>query len=438
MILATSELNSTAIAVVAACVVAWGLVADRLRRWNVSGPMAFVVLGLVTANGPTGFVHVALHSSTIRSVAELSLAVVLFADASRVNVRVVRHEVGVPARLLALGLPLSIAAGAAVALGLFGGNVWVACAVGAIVAPTDAALGAAIVSDERVPGGVRRALNIESGLNDGIATPFVNLFLAGAVAAEAVAGTRPGAAAAQLFGGAGIGLGLGVVGAVLGALARRRHWSDAAFRPMAVLALAVLAYAMALEAGTNGFVAAFVAGAAFGSTLPATDDAGEAGALLSLTEDAGELLSLLVWYLFGAVMLVPAMRLVTWQDAVFAVLALTATRMLPVAVALAGSGLSRATVVFVGWFGPRGLASVVFALIAVDTLETPEAHLVLGAVGLTVLLSVVAHGVSAGPLVRAYASRAARVHPDAPEHTAAPEVPTRTLAGTPRYGRPEA
>ena len=209
-------LNIAALAVVSACVLVWGLVSARLERWDVSAPIAFVVLGVVVTHGPTTLVHFNLHSSTIRSLAEVTLALVLFADASRVNVRALRTDAALPARLLGIGLPLTIGAGAGAAALLFGGTgLWVAAAIGAIVAPTDAALGASIMGDTRVPSGVRRLLNVESGLNDGIATPFVNLFIAGAVSAEAVSGVHPAAAALDLLGGAGLGIGVGVVGATL-------------------------------------------------------------------------------------------------------------------------------------------------------------------------------------------------------------------------------
>ena len=175
-------------------------------------------------------------------------------------------------------------------------------------------------------------------------------------------------------------------------------------------------------AGTNGFIAAFVAGMAFG-TLDHHDDEAQ----LRFTEEAGTLLSLLVWFIFGAVMLVPGLEDVGWRDAVFALLALTVLRMVPVAIALAGTGLDRATVAFVGWFGPRGLASVVFGLIAVDSLAPSESKVVLAAVTLTVALSVLLHGVSASPLAARYGAYAARLGPEGPEHTAAVPISTRAL-----------
>ena len=417
------DFNMTALAVASACVIIWGLVSARLERWDVSAPMAFVVLGVVVTHGPTSIIHFTLHSSTIRGLAEVTLALVLFADASRVNVRALRADAVLPARLLGIGLPLTIGAGAATAALLFhGSGLWVAAAIGAIVAPTDAALGASIMTDERVPSGVRRLINVESGLNDGIATPFVNLFIAGAVTTEAVSGTHVTKAVGQLVGGAGIGIAVGVVGAVLLALARRHGWSSPNVRPLAILALALFAYSSSVVAGTNGFIAAFVAGMAFGTLDHHNDEAA-----LRFTEEAGTLLSLLVWFIFGAVMIVPGLEDVGWRDAVFALLALTVLRMGPVAIALAGSGLDRATVAFVGWFGPRGLASVVFGLIAVDSLAPSESKVVLAAVTLTVALSVLLHGVSAFPLAARYGAFAARLGPEGPEHTGAAPISTRTL-----------
>jgi NhaP-type Na+/H+ or K+/H+ antiporter len=413
------EFNAAAVAVISGCVIVWGLVSARLERWEVTAPIAFLVLGLVTANGPVTLIHLNLHSSDIRSLAEITLALVLFADASRVNVKALRADMSLPARLLGLGLPLTIGAGTALAAGLFtGSGLWVAAALGAIVAPTDAALGASIVQDERVPAVVRRALNVESGLNDGIATPFVNLFLAGALATEAIHQPGVGRAAIDLLGGAALGIGIGFVGAVLLSRAGRAGWSAAGFRPLAVLALAVFAYATALVADINGFVAAFVAGMAFGSVVSDNE-------LLGFAEEAGTLLSLLVWFLFGAVMVVPGFEAAGWREAVFAVSALTVVRMAPVALALVGSGVDKATVAFIGWFGPRGLASVVFGLIAVDSLAPSDAQLVLAAVTVTVTLSVIVHGVTSSPLAGRYGRATHQLHPSKPEHQPAAELSAR-------------
>ena len=233
-------LNTEALAVVAGCVVLWGLVSARLERFNVTAPIAFVILGLLVAHGPGTLLEADLHSSTVREIAEVTLALVLFADASRVNVTEVaaRHKFAVAATRNRSSF--DDGAGAALAAVLFGGvSIWVALVIGAIVAPTDAALGASIMSDLRVPARIRRVLNVESGLNDGIATPFVTTFIAAAVAHE-VSGTEGvGSAVVDLLIGAGVGIGIGFVGAVLLRYGSKHGWSDQAFRSLVVLGLAL-------------------------------------------------------------------------------------------------------------------------------------------------------------------------------------------------------
>ena len=416
------SLNVSALVVMSGCIAVWGVLAARLERVSVSAPTALVVLGLASTHGPITLTHLHLHSSTIRSVAEVTLALVLFADASRVNGRALLADRGVPTRLLAIGLPLTIGFGtAAGAVLLNRTGLWVAALVAAIVAPTDAALGASIIQDPRVPVRVRRTLNVESGLNDGIATPFVNLFLAGALASELVRTPGVGRASVDLLGGAGIGAAVGLAGAIALAWSRRHRWSSEASRTLAVLAIAVLAYSASLLAGTNGFVAAFVAGVAYGSATPPHLVENR------FCEEAGTLLSLLVWFAFGAVMLVPGLEAVGWREVVFALLAISVVRMVPVAISLTGSGLDRATVAFIGWFGPRGLASVVFGLLAVDSLAPADANVVLGTVTMTVALSVVLHGATASPLARRYGARASGLHPTRPEHIEAEALRARTL-----------
>jgi NhaP-type Na+/H+ or K+/H+ antiporter len=261
-------------------------------------------------------------------------------------------------------------------------------------------------------------------------TPFVNLFLAAAATTEAVHGaTSVASAAVELVGGAALGLGVGVAGAVLLAVSRRHRWSSPAFRPLAILALALFAYSASLAAGTNGFVAAFVGGMAFGTADHHHDESA-----LDFTEEAGLLLSVLVWFGFGAVMLVPGLEDAGWRDALFAVLTLTVLRMGPVALALAGTGLDRATVAFVGWFGPRGLASVVFGLVAVDSLAPAESRVVLAVVTVTVALSVLLHGITASPLAARYGAYAARSGATGSLFDDVPPVATRSLRAGRRFG----
>jgi NhaP-type Na+/H+ or K+/H+ antiporter len=305
-------------------------------------------------------------------------------------------------------------------------NVWVAAAIAAAVAPTDAALGAQVVQDQHVPSRIRRSLNVESGLNDGIATPFVSFFVA-AAASELLAhpATSIAGAIGDLAIGALTGAAVGLGAAMLMGLVRRVGWSANSYRGISVLAFAVLAYALALELGANGFVAAFVAGLTFGSMFESDDR----DATIEFDAQVGELLSWVVWFLFGAVM-TTALGATTWQTVVFAIGALTVVRIAAVAVALAGARLHALTVIFIGWFGPRGLASIVFGLIAYDALGGHDGDVVLATVTLTVLVSVVAHGVSASPLSRRYGARLAETSGARPEHGAVPALASRSRSAS--------
>lgn len=380
----------------------WAVVSGRFRRWNVSAPMWFVAIGYLLANAAS-LVEVHLASEGLLMLAELTLAVVLFGDAARVSVHKLRSDAGLPVRLLLIGLPITIAFGTVVAHLLFPSLSWWVCAViGASVAPTDAALGAAIIDDERVPDRIRRLINVESGLNDGIATPFVKFFLVAAVAGTIYETESDAAALRELGLGVVCGIAIGLLAAWIFARTKASGWSDRAERPVGVLAVALLSYAGTVGLDGNGFVAAFLAGLAFGgaSRRLAHEAQPEAHAL-EFTHDVAELLSLVVWFMFGAVM-VPVLSDVRWQDVAFALLALTVVRMLPVALVLMGTRLDRVTVAVIGWFGPRGLASVVFALLALGGLAPDDGNHVVRIITATVLLSVVLHGATAAPISRRY------------------------------------
>jgi NhaP-type Na+/H+ or K+/H+ antiporter len=418
-------LDAEALAIAAACVVLWSVFSGRLEKWYISAPIAFVVMGVLATHGPLALIEFNPHSETVKSLAEVTLALVLFTDASRVNIHELRRDLGLPVRLLAIGLPLTIGAGTAVAFGILPGiSIWVAATIGAIVAPTDAALGAAIMGDSRIPNRIRRLLNVESGLNDGIATPFVNLFLAGAVTTEVAHSTTVLGAAGDLLIGAALGVGVGIVGGWVLAQANKRGWSDPTVRNLAAVGLALFGYSAAVALHGNGFVAAFVAGMAFGSVVRS-----DLEPMVGFAEETGGLLSLMVWLIFGAAMVVPGFEAASWSDVVFAVLALTVARMVPVALALVGSGLDRFTVGFVGWFGPRGLASVVFGLIAYDSLDPTNAGRVLSVVTVTIALSVLAHGLSASPLAARYGAFSATLAGHLAEHRTTPSMRAHVSLG---------
>jgi sodium/hydrogen antiporter len=387
------------LAIVAALVFGWGTLSARLERFDVTAPITFVAAGLLLTHGPLVSLGIQPSNELVKSLAEFTLVLVLFSDASRVGLHELRQQAGLYLRLLGVALPLTIGLGTLLALALVGrSNVWLALLVGAALAPTDAALGAGMMANPVMPADIRRLINVESGLNDGIATPFVTVAIAGEVA-----GHGPAVAVADLALGLLIGVAVGGVGGLLVNAARRRGWAAEGFAGSAVLGLAVCAYASALALHGNGFVAAFVGGLAFGTT------GGRRGEpLMPFVEETGALVSLLVWLAFGAVAVVPAVEGLTWQVALYAILSLTVIRMLPVAVALIGAGLDRATVVLVGWFGPRGLASVVFALLALEELGHGVAGRAVTVITITVVLSVLVHGATADPLANRYARRAAR------------------------------
>src|SRR5215470_6427584 len=401
------------LAIVAALVFGWGALSARLERFDITAPIAFVVVGLLLTHGPLAVLGVTPSNKLIKDLAEITLALVLFSDASRVGLRELRAQTGLYVRLL--GVALALALGTA--------DGWLALLVGAALAPTDAALGAGMIANPVVPAGLRRLINVESGLNDGIATPFVSLALAG-VAGETLHGSHGPGALAELGIGVLVGVAVGAAGGLLVQAASRRGWVAEGFAGAAVLGLAVCAYATALAVDGNGFIAAFVGGLAYGAA------SGRSGQpLVPFVEETGALVSLLVWLAFGAVAVAPAVTGLTWQIALYAVLSLTLIRMLPVAVSLIGAGLDRPTIALIGWFGPRGLASVVFALLALEELGSHAAGHAVAFITITVMLSVIAHGATADPLAARYARLAARPSggPASTDLTAAPGIPERRL-----------
>ena len=400
-------MTEATVAVIAVLILGWALVSGSWARHDVTGPFVFALAGYVLGNPDWGPLTVDVETASIHVLAEVTLALVLFSDAARVNLAKLRRDVAIPMRLLGIGLPLSIALGGLLADWLFDGFPWaLAGFVGAALAPTDAALSVQVINDERIPGRLRRALNVESGLNDGIATPIVVFMIAVAASQLGIVDESAtfefGAALRELGGGVLLGIAFGFGGAALLSAAARRTWTTTGGRRLATLAVAIAAFASALSIDANGFIAAFVAGIAFGARVD--EDVVDLQSAVELPELGGELLALVVWFVFGATLVPVAFHNLDGSVIAYAVASLTIVRMLPVVVSLIGSGLDRPSVVFIGWFGPRGLASVVFALLAIEELgETqPQVATAIATVTLTVLLSVVLHGITAGPGGRRY------------------------------------
>jgi sodium/hydrogen antiporter len=397
------------VAAMAGLLFVWAIISGPLARRNITGPLVFAAAGYLIGNPDWGALPVDVAAESVHVIAEVTLALVLFSDAVRVNIRELRRDIALPARLLGIGLPLSVIAGAIVASLLLGLPWALGGFVGAALAPTDAALSAQVINDERIPLRIRRALNVESGLNDGIATPIVTVTLAIAAAQIGAVGESAsfefGSALRELAVGLVVGVGVGTGGAALLTLAARNGWIVAGGRRLAMLALALGAFSVALALDGNGFIAAFVAGVAVGARL--RQDVVPVERAAELPELGGELLALVVWFLFGATLVPIALAHVDPRVIIYALLSLTLVRMAPVGLSLLGARIDAPTATFIGWFGPRGLASVVFALIAIEELGegSSDASVAVATVALTVALSVLLHGVTAGPGGRRYLSR---------------------------------
>jgi NhaP-type Na+/H+ or K+/H+ antiporter len=409
--------------VLAAVVFAFGLVSRRLEGTVLTAPIVFVVAGAILGPAGLALVEFNLDDHTVLLVGEIALAIVLFTDAARTDLSALRQNEALPLRLLGIGMPLTIALGTLVAaLMLTDLTFWEAAIVGTVLAPTDAALGQAVVSNPRVPVRVRQALNIEAGLNDGLSVPFLALFLTLAVAEEELqpASYWIGFALEQVGLGILVGVGVGLAGGWLVSWASKREWMTDSSQRLALLALAIIAWALADQIGGNGFIGAFVGGLAVGPTV---ERVGEQ--LIRFTEAEGQLLNLSVFFIFG-VLVVGLLESLSWQVALYALLSLTVIRMLPVALSLYRTHLRGISVLFAGWFGPRGLASIVLGLIVVE--EAPllpgrdEIELVVAS---TVLLSVLLHGVTAAPLSAVYARWVEGMAADAPEKQGTVELTTR-------------
>jgi NhaP-type Na+/H+ or K+/H+ antiporter len=400
-----------ALAVVSLALLGFAAISGRIAGTPITAPMVFIAVGLLFGSEALGLVELAPAGETVKLLAEATLAVVLFADASRIDLRALRGEVSVPARLLGIGLPLTLLVGFVLALVVFHDLLWAeALLLAVILAPTDAALGQAVVTLPRLPSRVRQGLNVESGLNDGICVPVFWIVLAIAQAESGAIGN--GSAVRLVLEQIGYGILAGVLAGVVAAsivvLAGRRGLVGHSWLQVVPLAAAGLAFGVADPLGGSGFIAAFVGGFVFGAIRRRSG-----GEVAHLIEEVGEVLGAVTFIVFGAVLLGPVLGDLTWSIVLYVVLSLTIVRMLPVAAAMIGTGARRPTVAFLGWFGPRGLASIVFAVLVIEEGGLPHDDLILVTIYLAVGLSVLAHGLTAAPLANRYAAWFESHHPDA-------------------------
>jgi sodium/hydrogen antiporter len=387
------------IALLLLIVVVWALVARRLETMSITMAIALVIVGVVLTRGAHPAIRINLDTHVVERGVELVLAILLFVDANEVPGAAFARERGVLARLLVIALPLSLLLAWGAGFLLFSGrDTWLLAVLAVIVVPVDLAPAVAMVRDRRIPARLRDILNVESGLNDGMVAPVFLFALAGASAKHSPGIEALDNALPAILIAVGVGAGVGLAGAFSLSWSWRHKWTEPSALRLGVVALPVMTYVLALALGGNGFVAAFVAGVVF--AVRARELPSEC---LQLTEDTGTLLSLCVWFIFGEAVN-DVLNLGIELDAIlYAVVALTVVRIVPVMLALRSTDISRRDALFLGWMGPRGLASLVFGLLAVIALRGRGSNLAAEVMVTTVLLSVIVHGASARPIAAAYA-----------------------------------
>ena len=379
----------------------FGLFSRLAGRSPVTAPMVFAAVGMLFGPLGLGVFTVEMDTQLVKVIAELTLILVLFIGASVIDVRSLLKEYKIPVRLLFIGLPLTMFLGAIIARQFFPGmNPWLIAMMAFILSPTDAALGQAVVESDDVPQKTKDSIAVESGLNDGIALPPI-LACMSALSASAGATLDTGywaefalkqIAFAPVIGGA-----VGLLGGVLVDRASKKGWMNPTFQRLTSIALAILVYSIAEALGGNGFIASF-----FGGLLLGTRTQNVREQIQEFGDTEGQQLMLFVFLIFGLVLVPFAVNYWDMKALFYALLSLTVIRMVPVAISLIGAKMDWGTIGFIGWFGPRGIASVLYLLMVVGTLGVKGHEQMLSVIILTVLISVFLHGISAVPLSKIY------------------------------------
>jgi NhaP-type Na+/H+ or K+/H+ antiporter len=412
----------TAIAILAALIFLYSLISHRLERTILTGPMIFTAAGILLYFLLPQEFSGRIQVKPVLKLMEIALAVVLFTDGTRIRIADLIGSASIPSRLLVIGMPLIILAGTITAALIFTElDFWEAAILGAILAPTDASLGHAVMSSKRVPQRIRQALNVEAGLNDGLALPFLMLFIALARVDQPLSDRSWMVYFLQEVGlGILFGLILGWIGGWMMGQASKCHWMAQPLQQLALLAIAIFTWAVIEPTPGNAFIAVFVAGLVIKNGY---ESAGEQ--MVEFSEVWGQLLNLFVFAVFGT-LVGPLLGNFGTLTGLYALLSLTIVRMLPVGISLIGAQLYRSTILFIGWFGPRGLASIVLGLIFLkEEANLAGENLISLVVAATVLLSVFAHGVSAAPGINVYAKQVEQMDYDDPERQEAVKMPVR-------------
>ncbi len=385
------------LALIAGAILVFSSIAGRVEKSWLSGPIVFVLFGFFIGPRALDLLSLEIQRDMMKTLVELTLALVLFNDAARADLKALRREAMIPMRMLGVGLPLTLLLGFGAGVLLFSELSVIEVAILAtLLAPTDAALGQAVLEEQAIPTNLRQGLNFESGLNDGICVPILLVLMALAIeSASHVSGYR--LALSYLATELGIGLLVGVVLAAFSVhllhFAREQGWLSTNWIQLTVFALAITTFATAQSLGGSGFIATFCGGLLFGHLLK-----GEQENLLRFGESTGDAFQLITWVLFGAAVAGKALPNLTWPIFGYAVLSLTLLRMLPIFISLSGTGVTKEGKLFLGWFGPLGLATVVFAIMVINV-NLPHGDIITTTVSFTVVLSIILHGISAKPWV---------------------------------------
>jgi NhaP-type Na+/H+ or K+/H+ antiporter len=384
----------------------FSVIAGKVERGIIGGPIIFISFGLLAGPMGVGLLDFNVNNVQLRVIADLTLALVLFIDAANADLSVLGSHSRIPQRMLIVGLPLCIALGVVCGLVIFPGvSLFELCVLATMLAATDAALGKAVVTNKAVPARVREGLNAESGLNDGLCVPILFVFLAlaaGSVGEEGGTALALKLVAKEIGIGLVVGLGLTALGAGLIAFCWRRGWMTEIWLQIPVVVLAFACFATAQSLHGSGYIAAFVGGLLFGHLAKS-----ETHKLVFAAEGTSELLAMVTWIIFGAAVIGQSWGDMSWQIVLYSVLSLTVIRMLPMVLSLTGSGEPMESKLFLGWFGPRGLASIVFAIIVANE-HLPNSSILINTVVCTVTMSVIAHGLTANPLSKAFCARMKR------------------------------
>lgn len=418
---------TTTFAVIAVFVVAFGLISKWLEKTVLTPPIIFVSFGLLLSPQLLGLITIEAKTSIIQILAELTLILILFIDASRINFKLLRQQYNLPLRLLAIGFPITIILGTILGLIIFSGelNLWEVAVLATILAPTDAALAQAVVSSPRVPVCIRQAINVESGLNDGIGLPFLLIFLSLAGISESSQNTIFWLTfiLEQILLGPVIGVAIGYLGGWLISFSSSKQLMNESFENLSVLALPLIAYSLAEIIGGNGFIASFCAGLIVGNTAKFL-----CNYIHNFGDAEGQLLILLTFMSYGETMVFPALSQVNWQLILYAITSLMVTRMAGVSISLIGTRLKTETVCFLGWFGPRGVASIIYGLLLLEEAKVAGKELIFSTMVVTVLMSTFAHGLTSIPFTKWYAKafESLETESDVPELVSVPEMRVRS------------